>query len=177
MRTREQIADELLVLAAQAGRVEAFERLAERWHPRLLHHAQRLTGDPEGAREAAQEAWVAVARGLHRLRDPECFGAWALCITSRRCMDWIADRQVLRRRAASLAGAAGVAADPRPDDHLVAMREALRGLQPEPRALLAMFYVEGLSVLEIAHALAVPAGAVKSRLYHARAGLRATLEV
>jgi RNA polymerase sigma-70 factor (ECF subfamily) len=64
MRSRERVIDEMLVLAAQARQVEAFEHLVERWHPRLLRHAWRLTGDREGAQEAVQDAWMAVVRGL-----------------------------------------------------------------------------------------------------------------
>lgn len=177
MRTREQVLDEMLVLAAQAGRTEAFERLARRWHPRLLRHALRLTGDPEGAREAVQEGWVAIAGGLRRLGDPASFGAWALRITGRRCADWIARRGRERRRSSELTVAEGTGVDAQPVEVRVRLREALRRLDPDRRELLAMLYVEGLSVLEIARALAIPAGTVKSRLYHARAQLREALEV
>jgi len=62
-------------------------------------------------------------------------------------------------------------------DALARARDALRRLDPQRRALMAMFYIEGLSVAEIAQALELPAGTVKSRLYHAREGLRAALEV
>jgi RNA polymerase sigma factor (sigma-70 family) len=178
MRSREQVVDEMLVLAAQAGRVDAFELLAERWHPRLLRHALRLTEDPEGAREAVQEAWLAVARGLDRLQDPACFGSWALRITGRRCVDWISLRQRTRRRTAKFDDcAAHSAATPTRHEDLARVRDALRLLDPARRALMAMFYVEGLSVAEIARALGVPVGTVKSRLYHARERLRAALEV
>jgi RNA polymerase sigma-70 factor (ECF subfamily) len=50
-------------------------------------------------------------------------------------------------------------------------------MDPERRALLAMLYVEGLTVAEIARVLEVPVGTVKSRLHHARERLRAALEV
>jgi RNA polymerase sigma-70 factor (ECF subfamily) len=178
MRTRERVADEMLVLAAQARQVEAFERLAIRWHPRLLRYAHRLTGDSEGAREVAQEAWVAIARGLGRLEDPATFGPWALRITNRRCADWIARRQKTRRRTAVLDAAAEATTehDSRGND-LARVRDALRRLDPDRRALMAMFYVEGLTVAEIASVLEIPAGTVKSRLYYARARLRAALEV
>jgi len=178
MRTRGQVVDEMLVLAAQAGETAAFERLARRWHPRLLRHAFRLTGDVEGSRDAVQDAWVSIARGLRRLRDPARFGPWALRITGRRCADWIAIRRTARSRASSLDVANEV---PRPpayrEDDLSRVRDALRRLAPERRTLMAMFYVEGMSVHEIAAALGVPPGTVKSRLYHAREHLRATLEV
>jgi RNA polymerase sigma-70 factor (ECF subfamily) len=177
VRTRERVVDELLVLAAQARDFRAFERLASRWHPRLLRHARRLTGDADGAQEAVQEAWVAIARGLGRLADPAAFGAWALRITGRRCADWVARRQRIRQRFADLDAAANVpaAADERADD-VALLREAVRGLEAQERALLAMRYVEGLTLGEIAGALGVPVGTVKSRLYHARERLRAVLE-
>jgi DNA-directed RNA polymerase specialized sigma24 family protein len=128
MRSREQVVDELLVLGAQARQVEAFDRLAARWHPRLLRHAWRLTGDPEGAQEAVQEAWMAVARGLWRLKDPGCFGPWALRIVSRRCADWIGRRWRTRLRTTGLdaASQAQAPADTHADDR-ERVREALRG--------------------------------------------------
>lgn len=178
MRSRDRVADEMLVLAAQAGRVDAFERLARRWHPRLLRHARRLTGDVDAARDAVQDAWVSIARGLIRLHDPARFGAWALCITGRRCADWIARRRRVRPRTESLDEARGVAAVEHASSGAAARaREALRRLEPERRALMAMYYLEGLTVGEIATALDIPAGTVKSRLAAARGRLRAALEV
>jgi len=180
MRSRSQVADEWLVLAAQAGEVDAFERLAERWHPRLLRHARRLTLDAEGADEAVQDAWVAVARGLRKLSDPARFGPWALRITGRRCADWIGRRQRIRRRSTQLDAAAAAAAPARrddPDASLARVRDALRLLGADQRLLLALFYVDGLSVAQIAGTLGIPPGTVKSRLFHARERLRAAVEV
>jgi len=178
MRSRERVVDEMLVLAAQARQVEAFERLAVRWHPRLVRHARRLTGDAEGAQEAVQDAWIAVARGLCRLKDPARFGPWALRIVTRRSADWIGRRQRTRQRTATLDAASQAQAPPdAPNDDRARVREALRRLAPEQRALIAMFYVEALTVAEIADVLEVPAGTVKSRLFHARERLRAALEV
>jgi len=178
MTSRERVVDEMLVLAAQAGETDAFDRLATRWYPRLLRHARRLTGDAEGAREAVQEAWVAIARGLGRLDDPARFGPWAFRITGRRCGDWIERRVRARRRGAGMDEArdAPATTDP-PGDALARARDALRRLDPQRRALMAMFYIEGLSVAEIGQVLEIPAGTVKSRLYHAREELRAALEV
>ena len=177
MRTREQVVDELLVLAAQARDVRAFERLASRWHPRLLRHARRLTDDAEGAQEAVQEAWLAIARGLGRLADPAAFGAWALRITGRRCADWIARRQRLRQRFEALEAAADVPSPvTAPADDVSLLRETLRRLGAEQRTLLAMYYVDDMPLRQIAYALGIPVGTIKSRLYHARKLLRAELE-
>jgi len=178
VRSRQRVVDEMLVLAAQARQVEAFEQLAVRWHPRLVRHARRLTGDPEGAQEVAQDAWIAVARGLYRLQDPARFGSWALRIVTRRAADWIGRRQRTRQRSAALDAASQVQAPlEAPTDDRARVREALGRLAAGERALLAMFYVEDLTVAEIAEVLDVPAGTIKSRLFHARERLRAALEV
>ena len=178
MRTREQVVDEMLVLAAQAGRAEAFEELAQRWHPRLLRAAWRLTGDVEGAREAVQEAWLAIARGLGRLDDPARFGAWALTIARRRCADWIRTRRRWRGRESTIDDRSpGEPATALPQDARARVREALGRLDPDRRTLLALFYLEGFSIEEIAVTLGIPPGTVKSRLFQARAKLRAALEV
>jgi RNA polymerase sigma-70 factor (ECF subfamily) len=178
VRTREAVVNDLLVLAAQGGDPGAFEHLATRWHPRLFRHARRLIGDMDGARDATQEAWVAIVRGLGRLRDPASFGPWALRLTDRRCADWIARRCQARSRTDARDPAAVPASPAGADaDNLSRVRDALRQLDRNDRLLLAMFYLEGFSVAEIAHAGAVPPGTVKSRLFHARERLRAVLEV
>ena len=91
-RTIESIQDELLVLRCQDGEVKAFEQLIARWAPRLLRHAMRLTGEGEAAREVAQDAWMAIVKGIRRLNDPAGFRAWAYRIVSHKCADWVRSR-------------------------------------------------------------------------------------
>lgn len=55
------------------------------------------------------------------------------------------------------------------------LREAIAELPPGQRAVLALFYLEGLSVAEVATALMIPPGTVKTRLMHARNRLRALM--
>lgn len=177
MDQRHGIVDGLLVIAARGGDIGAFERLAARWHPRLLRHARRLTCSGDGARDVVQDAWVAIVRGLGRLHDPATFGAWALSITGRRAADWIAKRRLARGREAALASDCRDERPPGAADDVLRLREALRRLDRETQILLSMLYVEGYAVAEIAQACGIPHGTVKSRLYHARARLRAALEV
>lgn len=56
------------------------------------------------------------------------------------------------------------------------LRAAVASLPPEHRAVVELHHLEGLALAEIAEVLAVPVGTVKSRLFHARAELRAALE-
>jgi RNA polymerase sigma-70 factor (ECF subfamily) len=63
------------------------------------------------------------------------------------------------------------------DDRVARLRAAFRTLPAADRLLLTLYYVDGYSVAEAAIILEVPAGTVKSRLFHARERLRAGLEV
>lgn len=177
-REAERIYDEYLAAAARAGDAAAWSRLVHRWQPRLLRHAARLCGDAEQARDRVQEAWVEIIRGLHRLEDVVAFPAWALRIVSRRCQrGW--------SEAARLAEDLVEATPDSPmEEHASAefaaevgeVLAAMRGLPSGQRAALALFHLEQLSVAEIAIALDVPPGTVKTRLMHARRKLRETLE-
>jgi len=170
-----RLLDEFLLASARAGDRQAFERLAARWHKKLLAHARRLLGDAEAAREVVQDGWVEIVRGLPRLRDERAFPAWAYRIVSRRCARQIGAVVRQRRLEAELeptedeAPPAGQALD---HDRL---RSAIRALPEDQRAAIALFHFEELSVAEVAVALDVPAGTVKTRLMHARRKLRAAL--
>lgn len=176
-RSAARVLDEFLVVSAQAGDRKAFALLAERWHGKLAAHAWRLTGDRELALDAAQAAWIDIVRGLGRLRDPRAFPAWAYRIVSRRCAGQIGEAVRRRELAAAMAsepaesdagaeGAAGVDG----------LRTAIALLPPGQRSALALFYLEEMSVAEVAVALDVPLGTVKTRLMHARRKLREAME-
>jgi RNA polymerase sigma-70 factor, ECF subfamily len=174
-RTPEQIRDEWLVLRAQGGDREAFAELVGRWQPRLLRHAARLTGRADAGADVAQESWLAIVQGLRGLHDPACFPRWAYQILTNRAADWARRRSRQRQLTEPIA-------DPMSDENdstsgeLAGLRAAIRLLPAERRTLLAMHYVDGLSVGEIAEALSIPAGTVKSRLHHTRNELRELLE-
>ena len=68
-------------------------------------------------------------------------------------------------------------ADPDSDGNdITALRQAIRKLPADHRVVLTLHYLDGLSVREIARALDIPSGTVKSRLHNARNILRETLE-
>ena len=155
---------------ARLGRQSDFAALVDLAGPRLLAHARRLTDDPETARDMVQEGWVAIARGLPALRDDRAFLPWAMAIVTRAAARDLRGRIRARETVAEMARTAfEPGADP-PD-----LRAAIAELPPGQRAALALFYIEGLSVAEVAVALSIPPGTVKTRLMHARHKLRALL--
>ncbi len=174
-----RLLDEYLVVAARTGDQRAFADLVRRWQPKLLAHAWRLTGDDEAARDAVQSGWLEIVRGLGRLQDERAFPAWAYRIISRRCARHIKGVQSQRETARA------AAAEPKPEliqpdleqrDEVKRLHTAIRSLPPPQRAAVALFHFEDLSIPEIAVALDVPAGTIKTRLMHARRRLRGVLE-
>lgn len=175
-RGSERIYDEFLVAAAVTGDQAALSRLVSRWHPRLLRHAWRLLGDPERAKDRVQEAWIEILRGLARLDDVAAFPAWAYRITTRRCQrefnrPLTFDEETTADELQVPESTSGESAA-----ELSIVMAAVGTLPGPQRAALALFYIEDLSVADIAIATDVPPGTVKTRLMHARRKVRAILE-
>lgn len=171
-----RLLDGYLVICAQAGDRTAAGTLARRYHRRLIAHAWRLTGDLELAKDVVQSSWIDIARGLPGLKDEAAFPAWAYQIVSRRCARNIRGLQADRALVGALGQAGHGESTQQPEIATPRLKTAVLALPPAQRAVLALFYFEDLSVSEIAVALDVPTGTVKTRLMHARRALRAVLE-
>jgi RNA polymerase sigma-70 factor, ECF subfamily len=173
--------DAYLVSMSQAGSVEALDGLARRWSPRLLRYAARVLGgsgdSAEAARDVVQDTWVGAIRGLRNLRDPAQFPAWIYGIATRRCADVI--RANARRRRLdpyTMESDVGRHMASPITAQQIDLATAIRELPPIHRAAVHLFYVEDLSVDEIASVLKIPGGTVKSRLHHAREAIKRRLD-
>lgn len=166
--------DELLVTLVLGGDRAAGDRLAARWYPRLLRTARRLTGDGDAARQAAQESWLAIWRGLPALREPSRFAPWAFGIVRRKCADALRLTATARSRSSEVEPDAIEAASTQ--DDALAIRQAFAALSPDHRLAAHLYFVEGLTLAEIAEVQAVPLGTAKSRLFHARRQLKQALD-
>jgi RNA polymerase sigma-70 factor (ECF subfamily) len=179
-RDSADVLDELLLLRCQSGDATALEQLAVRWNRRFLGLAYRLTGEAEGAKDVVQEAWVAVVHGLARLQDPASFRSWAYQIVHRKAVDRIRRRARRRALGEKLSKEPAPASTAEPDpaliDRVPRLRRAMDQLHPDRRAMLRMFYSDGMTTREIAETLAIPEGTVKTRLFHTRKQLKTLLE-
>lgn len=174
MRQSQRVYDELLVLEAQAGDPRALERLAARWQPRLLRSARHFTGDDELAQEAVQESWLGIVVGLRRLRDAASFPAWAFAILRLRCAEGVRRRANSRARQNPSAEPIEPAISPRAEDRVMIVRAFAR-LPEAQRIAATLFFVEQLTLGEIATATGAPVGTVKSRIFTARGILKMAL--
>lgn len=173
--------DRALVAAVRAGDRDAFDRLVERYggrlHASLLHLAR---GDAELAAEFTQEAFVRAFERLDQFAGASSFYTWIWRLARNRALDLLALRRPVATDNEVLAAAPGRSPDPseRSERHEMQtqVRAALAALPEDMRAIILLRDFDGLDYHDIADALAVPEGTVKSRLNRARTQLRAALE-
>jgi RNA polymerase sigma-70 factor (ECF subfamily) len=165
--------DELLAIRCQLGEPAGFEDLIARWHAPLWSFVRRLVGDDDSAREIFQDVWVRVIRGIPRLRDGSKLRAWLFGIARRTLMDRLRHEYARSRTVDvdvdEIAADVSVAEDV---EHLEALERALVELPIIEREVLTLFYLQELSLNEVADALKVPVGTIKSRLFRAKRLLR-----
>lgn len=163
-------------MAARSGDQVAFARIVEDDGPRAYRLARAILGSSQDAEEAVQEAFVHAWRELPRLRDAARWPAWFRRITVRAAID--RGRRRPRIREIDLGAhepppepdASGAIADR--DD----VDRVLRRLPPDDRALLALRFLVDLDIDDVAVALGIPPGTVKSRLSRLVARLQAGTE-
>ncbi|MEU0126326.1 MULTISPECIES: sigma-70 family RNA polymerase sigma factor [unclassified Streptomyces] len=149
----------------------ALARMQREHGAALLHFLLGLTfGDRQRAEDLMQETLV------RAWQHPEAFDApydsmrpWLFTVARRLAIDARRSRQA---RPPEVSDAVLETAPTRDDTAETAalsldVREAVRTLSPEHRAVLVQIYFRGLSVGETAQALGIPAGTVKSRSYYA----------
>jgi RNA polymerase sigma factor (sigma-70 family) len=165
--------DELLAIRCQLGEPAAFDDLIARWHRPLWSFVRRLVGEDDAAREIFQDVWVRVIRGIPRLRDGSKLRAWLFGIARRTLMDRLrheyARSPMLDIDVDEIAPDGSTADD---SEDLQELESALAELPITEREVLTLFYLQQLSLNEVAEALKVPVGTIKSRLFRAKRLLR-----
>jgi RNA polymerase sigma-70 factor (ECF subfamily) len=156
-------------------RADAFAFLLDRSLNRHLRLATVILGNREDAEDAMGDAALRAWQHIGSLRDPDRFDAWFGRILVNVCRDRIRERQ--RGRASVLSSDPASGGDQFADSvERAALHQALGELTPEHRAVVALRYLEGLTVDEIAEYTGTRAGTVKSRLHYGLAELRAAYD-
>lgn len=139
--------------------------------------AFRILRDADRADDAVQAALINAWRQLRSLRDPDAFEPWLHRILTHECY---AEARRGRRMRADIrvlpmdgqAESAGILTVNDRDQ----LERAFRRLTLEQRAVLVFHHYLGLALPEVARHMGIPLGTAKSRLHHATAALRASLE-
>ena len=162
-----------LVDRARRGDHDAFADLIDGRLARLDAAARLILRDGELARDAVQEAMIRAWRDLPGLRDPDRFDAWLQRLLANACLDLVRrrKRRVIEVELTPIDAPSTVDIATGLADREMLDR-ALAGLAPSHRAVVALHYVLGMPLPEVAGSLGIPLGTAKSRLHYALAAMR-----
>lgn len=169
--------DALLVLAAVAGDLEAFDELVRRYRPAVLAVAYEITGSSEEAEDVAQETFLIALKSLPTLRDPRKFGAWLKAIARHQAFRqanhrrrYDLDERLLERWRAKEEEETFEELE-RKERH-EALHAAIEALPEMYRLVIWLHYFEDMPLKRVADFLGLPLTTVKWRLREAKRMIR-----
>jgi RNA polymerase sigma-70 factor (ECF subfamily) len=179
-----------LIQDAQHGDLDAFNTLVLYYQDMVFNVALRILGDDELAADAAQEAFISAFRSINSFRGGS-FKAWLMRTVTNACYDEL--RRQRRRPTTPLEPDTNNGeemdsprwlADPNmspeqeaeTDELEHAIQHCLENLPTDFRVVVVMADIQGLDYSEVATAIRVPLGTIKSRLARARIRLRECLQ-
>ena len=178
--TRFEGPDELLVVAAILGNLEAFEQLVVRYRPAVVRLARTIVGT-DYAEDVAQESLLLAFKALPSIDEPSKFAAWLSAITRHRALRFNKrETQHLSKRVAldealleKIEALAKPLAEKERDE---AMIKALDSLPSDYAMPLRLHFLDDMPQNRIAAFMGIPLSTVKWRIHHGKKLLRAKVE-
>lgn len=184
--TREE--EDVLIAQVQGGDSASFEKLVLENQTKVYNLALRMVGSEQDAYDMSQEAFIKAYNSIALFRGDSRFSVWLYRLTTNVCLDFL--RSQGRRAHGSLTYISEEDDEKEleiPDDRFspetlaekkelrAAVNRGLMSLPKDYRAILLLREIDGLSYEEIAEALSLEEGTVKSRIFRARKRLCAIL--
>jgi RNA polymerase sigma factor (sigma-70 family) len=149
----------------------------DRYANDCARYAMHMLDHRQDAEDAVQDTWWRAYRALSRYQERDVFKRWLFRILINVCRNTIERRSRLRQRFVDDAGAIAAAPDATPGPlHDTTFEHLLMRLTPRAREALVLKFYLGLSEAEVAAAMRISEGAVKSHTARAKAALRSRLE-
>jgi len=170
--------EELLVLMAQLGDIDALQQLLQALTPRISRCVRMIVHESGDVEDAMQESLLIVWRKLQWLKEPAYLNGWVHRIASREALRVATKRsrrgdvQLDESEWAQLRERASPRNEAAKGPELL---DSVSGLPPASRAVLTLHYLEDLTIEEAAEQLNIPVGTAKSRLSFGIQKLRAQL--
>ena len=159
------------LIVGQAG---AFDRFVEYFRGKIFQYSFLMCGQREDAEDVAQEAFARGYQRFGQLRDRNRFRSWIVRLTWRLAID--RRRADLRRTTREVAYAKPVVPmSNRREERTFEVWRAIDALPKRVRLVMVLAAIQGHDTREVAAALGVPEGTVKSRLFKARQLLKEQL--
>ena len=172
--------DELLVVAAILGNLEAFEQLVVRYRPAVVRLARTIVG-ADYAEDVAQDSLLLAFKALPTIEEPNKFAAWLSAITRHRALRFSKSETTHMSKRVALDEAllekiealAKPVADKERDQ---SMMKALDSLPADYAMPLRLHFLDDMPLARIAAFMGLPLSTVKWRIHQGKKLLRAQLE-
>jgi RNA polymerase sigma-70 factor (ECF subfamily) len=163
----------ILVTRCQRGDREAFAGIVRLWERPLFYYLRRLAPSEADAWDLLQDTWLRVFRAIKTLRDPRTLPAFLYTIARNVALARLCLRpEPEQQQAFDLQTGGGLDCAFLAFDDAERVHHALDRLPLAQREALTLYFLEDLSIDEIAGVLGVPAGTVKSRLHYGKQAIR-----
>jgi RNA polymerase sigma-70 factor (ECF subfamily) len=177
----QHLTNERLVLQLQGGDLDALGALYDRHRFMVYRTALGITNDEETASDLLQDVFLRMYRFSHRIDPQRPLEPWLYRVTVNLAYTWMNRRNRMLRCLHEIAE--WMSRERKPTPHLQAERreewrwvqQAVASLPMSQRVVVVMYYINDLSLQEIADILEIPVGTVKSRLYYSRRALKKQL--
>jgi len=179
MARSEPCSDDALLRSIAAGDTGALALLYDRHAGALFGYLYRLAGDRMTAEEILQDTMLAVWRSAAAFEGRSKVTTWLFGVARRQAHNRLRGRSGPEPTGADLPDRPDQSAGP--EELAIAaaggtpVAAAIDLLPDHHRDVIALVFVAGLPLADVAEVLAIPVGTVKSRLYHARAAVAAAL--
>jgi RNA polymerase sigma-70 factor (ECF subfamily) len=178
--TPSETPDELLVVAAILGNLEAFEQLVVRYRPAVVRLARTIVGT-DYAEDIAQDSLLLAFKALPTIEEPRKFASWLSAITRHRALRFSKSeiKQLTKRVAldeALLENVQALATPLADKERDESMTKALDSLPPDYAMPLRLRFFDDMPLNRIAGFMGVPLSTVKWRIHHGKKLLRAKVE-
>jgi len=176
MENRDRASYEWLALRCQSDEKGAFEDLIAVMERPLLYYAASLTGSTDSALDVLQDVWLKVFRGIRKLKDPGALRPWLYSITHGIAVDRV--RKNYSREQAEKVQYEDFQETEEPsfaEEDAAAVHAALNQIGIYHREVLALHFLEDLSLAEIAKVVGCSEGTVKSRIHYAKRAMKEIL--
>jgi len=176
MMTRSESPDEVLVIGAILGNLEAFEELVVRYRPAVVRLARTIVGS-DHAEDVAQDSLLLAFKALPGIDEPRKFPAWLSAITRHRALRFNKSETAQMRKRVALDEAllekiealAKPLAEKERDEEMIA---ALKSLPADYAMPLRLRFLDEMPLNRIAAFMGIPLSTVKWRIHHGKKLLR-----
>lgn len=152
---------------------QAYGILVDRYKKAIYHHCFAIVRDEVIAEDIAQDAFIAAYYKLQKYNPQYKFSTWVFKIATNKALDWLKKtKREVRVDETVFESVPTTQPSPLVNAEYSELHRAIMRLAPRYRAVISLYYWQGLSYNDIAHALAVPEGSVKGWMRRAKDELK-----